>query len=168
MEKIYLAGGCFWCIEAVFKRVKGVEKVTSGYAGGTLDNPNYEQVCQGNTGHTETVEVVFDSQKIELKEILDIFFKAHDPTSLNQQGADIGSQYRSAIFYVNQKQGEMIRKYIKNLEDENVFNKVIVTEVKKLNKFYKAEDYHQDYFDKNPNKAYCRIVIAPKLEKVFG
>lgn len=165
MGKIYLAGGCFWCIEAVFKRIKGVIKVISGYAGGELKDPSYSRVSQGDTGHAETVEVVFDNKIVNLEEILDIFFSVHDPTTLNQQGHDIGTQYRSVIFYTEDKQRDIAEKFIDELSDLKVFDKKIVTKVEKLNKFYKAEDYHQNYFEKNPSSSYCQVVINPKIKK---
>ncbi len=165
-QKIILGGGCFWCIEGVFNRVNGVISAVSGYTGGEDANPTYKQVCNGDTGHVEVVEITFDDTKIGLEQILNIFFEVHDPTTLNRQGHDVGTQYRSAIFFTNPKQGEMVEYYVQNLRESDKYDGQIVTEVKPLDIFYKAEDYHQDYYNQNPNQGYCRIVIAPKLEKL--
>lgn len=163
MSKIYLGGGCFWCIEAVFSRTIGVVSAISGYMGGARANPTYEQICTGVTGHAEVVEVVFDDEQIDLEEILEIFWAIHDPTSLNQQGADKGTQYRSAIFYTSLEQLEIIEKSIEDIS--SFYDKPIVTEVKSAPPFYKAEEYHQDYYSNNPNQGYCYAVVRPKVEK---
>lgn len=164
IETIYLGGGCFWCIEAAFKQVPGILNCTSGYSGGSIANPTYEQVCSGNTGHAEVVRIEFDSSIIKLKRVLDLFFEMHDPTSLNKQGADEGTQYRSAVYTTNQEQLEEVVSYIESRQSD--YSEPIVTEVKMLDKFYEAEIDHQDYFARNPEKAYCQIVIAPKVEKI--
>lgn len=163
-ESIVLGGGCFWCIEAVFKRVEGVTSVRSGYAGGQTPNPSYEQVCGGQTGHAEVVEVVFDPDRIALEEILRMFFQAHDSTQVNRQGYDVGTQYRSAVYFTNADQ----RPVIEQVRDEVAegLRKPVATEIGPLDKFYEAEHYHQDYFDKNPNAGYCRAVIQPKIRKL--
>jgi peptide-methionine (S)-S-oxide reductase len=162
-ETIVLGGGCFWCIEAVFSMVKGVVDVTPGYAGGGAKNPTYEQVCSGKTGHAEVVKIEYEPKKTSLQTLLDIFFNIHDPTTLNRQGNDIGTQYRSIILYDSQDQKEKTENYIKKIQDN--FDKPIVTEIKKLGHFYPAEPYHEKYFHKNPKNPYCKIVIAPKVEK---
>ncbi len=162
-NKAYLAGGCFWCIDAAFRMVRGVERVASGYTGGTLENPTYEQVCSETTGHAEAVEIEFDQSVITYKQILEIFFSLHDPTTLNRQGNDVGSQYRSAIFYLDEDQKKVAEDLLK--EVNNIWDGKVVTELKELTKFYPAEDYHQDYFNKNPGNGYCQIVINPKLDK---
>jgi len=160
-----LAGGCFWCLEAILKEVDGIEKVVSGYTGGTAVNPSYSEVCTGTTGHAEAVQATFDPGIISFKEILRIFFSIHDPTTLNRQGADVGTQYRSAIFYHNEEQKAVAEQVIQELSSENVWDSPIVTEVVPFNKFYAAEDYHQKYFEENRDQAYCQMVIAPKLVK---
>lgn len=162
-ETISLGGGCFWCTEAVYRRVKGVISVTPGYAGGDLENPTYEDVIYKQTGHAEVVKVVFDPIKISLCEILEIFWKIHDPTSPNRQGNDVGSQYRSMILYTNEKQRQIIKNSIHNLEEEGL---TIVTEVKKLQRFYDAEIGHAEYYEKNRSQPYCRFVIDPKIKKL--
>jgi len=164
-ETIVLGGGCFWCTEAVYTNIKGVIKVTSGYAGGSKEKPTYEQVCTGQTGHAEAVEIEFDPAKISIKQILDIFFISHDPTTLNAQGSDIGTQYRSIILYTTDEQKEAVEKYIQELNDAKKFSKPVVTEIKPLTKFWAAEDYHADYFNKHRSEPYCQIVIQPKLNK---
>ncbi|MFQ3548112.1 MAG: peptide-methionine (S)-S-oxide reductase MsrA, partial [Termitinemataceae bacterium] len=164
-DSIVLGGGCFWCIEAVFERIPGIISAVSGYAGGTTRQPTYEQVCSGLTGHAEVVYLKFDSQTISLEQILETFFAAHDPTSENRQGADVGTQYRSIILYTRESQKERIEGFIKNLEAKKVYAKPIVTQVDALKEFWKAEDYHQDYYEKNPYAGYCRVVISPKLDK---
>jgi peptide-methionine (S)-S-oxide reductase len=166
LEEATLAGGCFWCVEAVFELLEGVEKVVSGYTGGTLANPNYQQVCTGATGHAEVIQVTFDPSRISFREILEVFFAFHDPTTLNRQGADVGTQYRSAIFYHSPEQHEQAREVIANLEKEGVFPRPIVTEVVKLTRFYPAEDYHQGYFRNNPEQPYCQAAAAPKVAKL--
>ncbi len=164
-EVATLAGGCFWCIEAVFREVEGVEKVVSGYTGGTTANPSYEDVCSGLTGHAEAVQVRFDPTVITYREILEIVFSVHDPTTLNRQGADVGTQYRSAIFYHNEGQKSIADDLLKELDASGMWGKPIVTEVVPLGEFYPAEEYHRDYFMRNPNQGYCRTVISPKLSK---
>lgn len=165
-EVATLGGGCFWCIEAAFQEIDGVVNVESGYSGGTTVSPTYEQVCKGNTGHAEVVHVTFDPNTISYKEVLEIFFTAHDPTTLNRQGADVGTQYRSVIFYHNEKQKKSAEQVIEEMNIKKVWDDPIVTTVEPLKKFYKAEDYHKKYFDRHPEAAYCRIVIAPKIAKL--
>jgi len=159
------AGGCFWCIEEQFKQLKGVLTVISGFSGGTVPHPTYEQVCTGTTGHAETCNVIYDPSKITYAELLAAFFVAHDPTELNRQGNDVGTQYRSAIFYHNGNQKNQALYYIKRLDDEKAYRSKIVTEVVPYKVFYKAEDYHQSYYDKNSEVPYCQLVIKPKLDK---
>jgi peptide-methionine (S)-S-oxide reductase len=159
------AGGCFWCLEAVYDQVKGVHSVESGYAGGHMDNPSYRAVCNGDTGHAEVVQVNYDGNVVSYQDLLTIFFGIHDPTTLNRQGADVGTQYRSAIFYHNEEQKDIAEKFIKDLEMQKVFDNPIVTEVVPLDKFYMAEDYHQEYFAKNPYQGYCMAVVSPKVSK---
>ena len=157
--------GCFWCTEAVFQRLKGVEKVTSGYSGGHVKNPTYEQVCDKTTGHAEVIQITYDADVISFKELLEVFWKTHDPTTPNQQGNDIGPQYRSAIFYHNESQRELAETYKKKLDESGAFRAPIVTEITKFDAFYPAENYHQNYFNLNPRQGYCSFVIAPKVEK---
>ena len=157
--------GCFWCAEAIFERVKGVESVISGYAGGHTPNPSYEQVCNGNTGHAEVVQIIYNPDVISYDDLLKIFWKTHDPTTLNRQGADVGEQYRSIILYHNEQQKEKAEYYKKELDKSGAWDKPIVTQIVPFTKFYNAEDYHQNYFEKNPNQGYCSFVIAPKVEK---
>ena len=164
--KATLAEGCFWCTEAVFAELKGVKKVVSGYTNGTVPNPTYKQVCTGLTGHAEAIEVEYDPAVVPFEKLLEVFFATHDPTTLNRQGADAGTQYRSGIYYHDDEQKQVAEKVIKALDDAKVFPAKIVTEVKKAEKFYPAEDYHQDYFANNPNQPYCRAVAAPKVDKV--
>ena len=165
MDSATLAGGCFWCIEAVFKEVEGVTSAVSGYSGGKTVNPTYRQVCNDNTGHAEAVQLTFDPAKISYREILEIFFSVHDPTNLNKQGADSGTQYRSAIFYNDEKQKATAEEVIRKLDKERIWNKPIVTQLVPLDKFYPAEEYHQDYFTNNPEQGYCLVVISPKVAK---
>ena len=165
IETATLANGCFWCTEAVFQRLKGVKSVTSGYTGGKIKNPTYREVCSGLTGHAEAIQITFDSSVLSFQEILDVFFSTHDPTTLNRQGYDVGTQYRSAIFYHSEQQKETAEKFIKALTEAQVFDNPIVTEVTKFNEFYKAEDYHQNYYNNNKTQGYCMAVINPKLEK---
>lgn len=165
-EVATLAGGCFWCIEAVFSLIQGVEKVEPGYTGGNQPNPTYEQVCTGTTGHAEAAQITFNPSEISYKEILQIFFSTHDPTTLNRQGADVGTQYRSAIFYHNELQKATAEKLIDKLNKEGIFEKPIVTTVEPLKMFYKAEDFHKDYYKKHPKEPYCQVVIAPKMAKL--
>jgi peptide-methionine (S)-S-oxide reductase len=160
-----LGGGCFWCTEAVFSELRGVEKVESGYSGGTVPNPAYRQVCTGNTGHAEVAQITYDPEVISFREILEIFFTSHDPTTLNRQSADVGTQYRSIILYHNSEQKRVAEQVIREVESAGIWNKPIVTEVKPFEAFYKAEDYHQEYFIRNPSQAYCQLVIAPKVAK---
>lgn len=160
-----LAGGCFWCLEAIFAELKGVNKVVSGYTGGKAASPSYHEVCSGKTGHAEAVQITFDPGVISYKEILDVFFQIHDPTTLNRQGADVGTQYRSAIFYHNDEQKATAEQVIKELDAAKVWKSPIVTEVKPFSAFYPAEDYHRDYFRRNSSQPYCQAVIAPKLAK---
>jgi len=159
-----LGGGCFWCMEAVFERLPGVISVTSGFAGGTTENPTYQQVCTETTGHAEVTEIVFDPAKISYNKLLEVFWQAHDPTTLNRQGADEGTSYRSIILYRDEKQKLEAEK--SKLETQTNFKNPIVTEIAPLKKFYRAEDYHQEYYDNNSNAPYCQVVIAPKLEKL--
>lgn len=165
-EQATLAGGCFWCLEAVYLNVRGVEKVDSGYAGGRTTNPSYEDVCSGQTGHAEVVQLTYDPAAISFKELLEIFFTIHDPTTLNRQGADTGTQYRSAIFYHSADQKKEAEGMIATLEREKLFDAPIVTQVAPLDRFYPAEEYHRDYYRQNPNQGYCRAVIAPKVSKL--
>lgn len=165
LSKATLGGGCFWCLEAVYKELQGVEQVVSGYAGGDVADPTYKQVCTGTTGHAEVVQLSYDPDVISYRELLEVFFAIHDPTTLNRQGADVGPQYRSAIFYHDEEQKQAAQEIIEELEEENVFADPIVTELSALDDFYRAEDYHQDYYEKNPNQGYCQVVIAPKLAK---
>lgn len=160
-----LAGGCFWCLEAVYDELKGVKRVMSGYAGGDVPDPSYEQVCRGNTGHAEVVQIEYDPDVVSYRDLLEVFFTIHDPTQLNRQGADVGTQYRSAIFYHDEGQKEAAEKIISELEEDEVYGKPIVTEVSSLDTFYPAEDYHQDYYANNPTQPYCMVVVAPKLAK---
>jgi len=160
-----LAGGCFWCLEAVFEELKGVEHVASGYSGGKTPNPTYQQVCSGATGHAEVVQITFDPQLLSYKEILQVFFTIHDPTTLNRQGADIGTQYRSAIFYRTPEQKAIAEQVIAELTAAHLWDSPIVTQVIPFHLFYQAEDYHQRYYENNPNQPYCRAVIAPKVLK---
>lgn len=157
--------GCFWCSEAIFLQLKGVESVTSGYSGGQVLNPTYKEVCDGTTGHAEVVQVVFKPSIVSFDELLHAFWLAHDPTTLNRQGADVGTQYRSVVFYHNDYQKSLAEKYKKELNESGAFSGTVVTEISAFNKFYKAEDYHQDYYNLNGSASYCQIVIAPKVEK---
>jgi len=161
-----LGGGCFWCTEAVFSLIRGVEKVESGYSGGTLENPTYEQVSTGVTGHVEVVQISFDPKTISFKEILEIFFSSHDPTTPNRQGNDVGIQYRSVIFYHNGEQKTEAEQMIKELNESRVWNSPIVTTVEPFKAFYKAEAYHQNYFKQHSEQTYCRLIIAPKIDKL--
>jgi peptide-methionine (S)-S-oxide reductase len=159
------ASGCFWCTEAIFQNVDGVEKVVSGYMGGTVKNPTYKDVCTGRTGHAEVIQLTYDPKKVSYDELLEIFWKTHDPTTLNRQGADVGTQYRSAIFYHNDDQKQLAEKYKKKLAEAEVFDQPIVTEIAPASVFYKAEDYHQNYYNLNGDAPYCSMVIQPKVEK---
>ena len=164
-EAATFGAGCFWCTDALFQSLKGVNKATSGYMGGSTQNPSYEDVCSGNTGHAEVIQIEFDPAAISFEELLLVFFKTHDPTSLNRQGNDIGTQYRSVIFYHSQEQKEQANAMIDKLTNELVFDRPIVTEVAPVSDFYKAETYHHNYFNNNPNQPYCSFVIQPKLMK---
>ena len=166
LDTITFGGGCFWCTEAIFQRLKGVQSVASGYSGGKIKNPTYREVCSGMTGHAECTQVVFDKNEISLAEILEVFFKTHDPTTLNKQGADEGTQYRSVIFYADDEQRKIAEDIKQGLDKSGAFNSPIVTEISPLTVFYKAEDYHQNYYNDNKSKnSYCAIVIVPKIEK---
>lgn len=165
LDTATFASGCFWCTEAIFERVNGVEKVISGYSGGTVPNPTYEQVCTGKTGYAECTQIIYDPKVVSYDELLEIFWKTHDPTTLNRQGNDVGTQYRSVIFYHNEEQKQKAEYYKNKLTEEKIWDKPIVTEITKFEKFYPAEDYHQEYYDKNPNQGYCAFVITPKVEK---
>lgn len=165
MEQATFGGGCFWCTEAVFQNLKGISKVVSGYMGGAKENPTYEDICSGNTGHAEIIRIDYDPEQISFEDLLLVFFKTHDPTTLNRQGNDVGTQYRSVIFYENQEQKIAAENMIDQLEKEIVFDKPIVTEVSPISKFYEAEHYHQNYYNNNPDKGYCAYVIQPKLAK---
>ena len=164
-ETATLAGGCFWCLEAIFEQLDGVIQVVSGYTGGKIQNPSYEQVCTGTTGHAEAVQVTFNPQIISFRELLEVFFSTHDPTTLNRQGADFGTQYRSSVFYHTPEQKTEVERIIKELGVTGVWKQTIVTEVKPFTAFYPAEEYHQRYYQKNPEHAYCQVVINPKLAK---
>ncbi|MDD5189721.1 MAG: peptide-methionine (S)-S-oxide reductase MsrA [Dehalococcoidales bacterium] len=160
-----LAGGCFWCMETIFKEVHGVQQVISGYTGGHKEKPTYEQVCSDNTGHAEAIQVTFFPDELSFRDILEIFFTVHDPTTLNRQGNDVGSQYRSAIFYHNEAQKEIAEKVIADMTKQKLYPNPIVTQIKPFKIFYSAEDYHRDYFEQHPENTYCQIVISPKLKK---
>lgn len=164
-DTIVLGAGCFWCVEAVFAELKGVRSVMPGYAGGTMKDPDYKSVCTGETGHAEVAEIVFDTAEVTLPEILEVFWQTHDPTTLNRQGADVGTQYRSAIFYRNADQQAIAEHYKAELDKSGAFPRPIVTEVAPLTTFYPAENYHRDYYANNPEQGYCQMVIRPKLEK---
>jgi peptide-methionine (S)-S-oxide reductase len=161
-----LAGGCFWCLEAVFDQLKGVENVESGYAGGHVLNPTYRMVCTGETGHAEVVQITFDPSLISFKELLQVFFTIHDPTTLNRQGADVGTQYRSAIFYHTPEQKDVAEEVVAEMVAAKVWDDPIVTEITRITDFYPAEEYHRDYYLRNPNQPYCQVVIAPKVAKL--
>ena len=162
---ITFGAGCFWCTEAVFLNVKGVEKVVSGYAGGQMKNPSYRDICTGTTGHAEVTQITYDPDIVSYEELLEIFWNTHDPTTLNQQGADVGTQYRSVIFYNTNKEQSIAEAYKKQLNESGMFKKGIVTEISPLTEFYPAEDYHQNYYSLNPSQGYCQYVIRPKVEK---
>jgi peptide-methionine (S)-S-oxide reductase len=164
-ETATLGGGCFWCLEAVYDDLRGVESVVSGYAGGRVPHPSYEAVCAGTTGHAEVVQITFDPAEVTFRELLDVFFTIHDPTTLNRQGADVGTQYRSAIFYHDDEQRRTAQQAIRDLEAEAVWGSPVVTKVEPLTEFYPAEDYHQEYFARNPRAGYCQVVIEPKVSK---
>ncbi|MBN1821832.1 MAG: peptide-methionine (S)-S-oxide reductase MsrA [Prolixibacteraceae bacterium] len=165
LETATLGGGCFWCTEAIYKELKGVKSILPGYSGGHVKNPLYKEVCTGNTGHAEVVQIEFDTDVVSFAEILEVFFETHDPTTLNRQGADIGTQYRSVVFYHSEEQKKTAEEIIALFGKEKVYSDPVVTEVTKFEAFYPAEDYHKDYFAENPNQPYCRMVVAPKVEK---
>lgn len=165
-EEVVFGGGCFWCTEAIFLKLRGVISVTPGYAGGNIDNPNYYEVSEGKTGHAEVVQIIFDPQTISFKSLLSVFFAVHDPTSLNRQGNDLGTQYRSVILYMSEKQKQESMDAIRKINDSKEFDTPVVTEVVKLNKFFTAEEFHQNYFQKNSDQPYCHYIIEPKLEKL--
>ena len=160
MQTAYFAGGCFWCVEAIFQRVDGVKELTSGYCNGSTQNPTYEEVCSGQSGHAEVLKIEFDEQQISFTDLLEVFVETHDPTSLNQQGADRGTQYRSAVFYIDSVQRDLAISLISSIPDA-------VTEISPLDVFYPAESYHQNYYNNNPNQPYCQLVIMPKIDKYF-
>ena len=160
-----LGGGCFWCLEAVYLEVNGITEIVSGYTGGSIPEPSYEDICTGNTGHAEVVQLKYDVNEIGFKDILNIFFSIHDPTTLNRQGNDVGTQYRSVIFYHNENQMDVALNAIKKITEDELWPEPIVTDIKKLGIFYRAEDYHQNYYQMNPNNPYCQFVISPKLAK---
>lgn len=166
MEIATFAGGCFWCTEAVFLDIKGVEKVVSGYIGGVTKNPTYKEICTGTTGHAEAIQITFDPAQVAYEDLLEIFFATHDPTTLNRQGADVGTQYRSEIFYHSLAQKDKAENYIALIEKEKLYEKKVVTKVSTATIFYPAEDYHQNYYNQNAEQGYCQMVIAPKLEKL--
>jgi len=165
IETIIFGSGCFWCTEAIFQNLEGVIKVTSGYAGGSIKNPAYREVCSGRTGHAEVVKVDYDPAEISFSELLEVFWKTHDPTTLNRQGADVGSQYRSAIFYFNEAQKQLAEKYKQELDEAGIYDNAIVTEITAFSNFYPAEEYHQNYYNNNPGQGYCQVVINPKIDK---
>lgn len=165
LETATFGSGCFWCTEAVFNRLKGVKSVVSGYAGGNVPNPSYEAVCTGKTGHAEVCRITFDPNEISYDELLEVFWRTHDPTTLNRQGNDAGTQYRSVIFYHSEEQKKKAEEYMDKLNKSGAWDNPIVTEIEKFNKFYEAEEYHHNYFEKNPYQAYCSFIIAPKVEK---
>jgi len=166
VETAYLASGCFWCTEAVFQEINGVLEIQSGYCGGKTENPSYEEVCTGKTGHAETVRIRFDPSIISFREVLDVFFSTHDPTTLNRQGNDVGTQYRSAIFYVNEDQKKIAEETISELAEKGAFRKPIVTQVEEFHSFYPSEEYHNNYYRMNKDAPYCQYVISPKLHKL--
>ena len=165
LEVATLGGGCFWCLEALYQQMIGVQKVVSGYAGGHIDNPTYRQICTGRTGHAEVTQITFDPDVISYEEMLDIFWRIHDPTTLNRQGADVGPQYRSIILFHNEEQREIAERSKAETDASNLYRNPIVTQIAPLSKFYKAEAYHQNYYRSNPNQGYCRFVIDPKVRK---
>jgi peptide-methionine (S)-S-oxide reductase len=171
LDTAIFGAGCFWCVEAVFQRINGVESLVSGYSGGHIKNPPYREVCEGTTGHAEVCKIIYDPKKVSFETLLSVFWQTHNPTTLNRQGNDVGTQYRSAIFYMNANQKELAEKYKKELSESGAFKDPIVTEISAYTNFYPAEDYHQDYYNNNSSQSYCQFVIAPKIEKfekVFG
>ena len=167
MNFAVFGAGCFWCVEAIFLQIDGVSEVISGYTGGKTKNPTYEDICTGTTGHVEVCKIVYDPKIVSYENLLKIFWENHDPTTLNKQGADSGTQYRSAVFYITEEEKNSAIKYKKILDENKIFGSPIVTEITKLGEFYKAEDYHQNYYNNNPNQPYCKFVIKPKLDKYF-
>lgn len=165
MDTATFGAGCFWCVEAIFQNLEGVEKVSSGYTGGHVPNPSYEEVCTGVTGHAEVARILFNPEVISFEELLEVFWQTHDPTTLNRQGADVGTQYRSAIFYHNEEQKRLAEEYKRKLNESGAFNNPVITEISPLTVFYEAENYHQDYYRNNGDQPYCRLVIKPKMEK---
>ena len=166
LEQIVLAGGCFWCTEAVFQRIEGIESVVSGYTGGHIKNPAYREVCSGRTGHAEGIKISYDPAVVSLETILEVFFATHDPTTLNRQGNDKGTQYRSGIFYLSEAQKEKAEAMISLLDEKKIFNDAIVTEVTPLDVFYEAEEDHQDFYNENTSQPYCQFIVAPKIDKI--
>ena len=166
-ETTTLAGGCFWCTEAVFQRLRGVQKVVSGYTGGSVTDPTYGEVCSGLTGHAEAVQVTFDPAVIPYETLLRVFFETHDPTTLNQQGYDVGTQYRSAVYYVDEAQRETAERVKRELDESGAYKSPVVTELAPLTEFYAAEEYHQDYYNQNEGQPYCQVIISPKLRKLY-
>jgi len=167
LETATFAGGCFWCTEAIFKRLKGVQSVTSGYSGGKTDKPSYEQVSSSNSGHAESIQIKFGADEVSFEQLLEIFFKTHDPTTVNQQGNDIGSQYRSGVFYHDEDQKKKAEEAIKKIDNSGAYSSKVVTEVTPYKNFFEAEDYHKDYYDKNKEAGYCKVVIDPKITKLY-
>ena len=167
LETATLAGGCFWCTEAIFKRLKGVASAVPGYSGGKVENPSYEQVSSGMSGHAEAIQIQFDPNEISYDQLLDVFFKLHDPTQMNRQGNDVGEQYRSAVFYHSEEQKKAVEKKMEDLESNSNLKGKIITQVESFKSFYEAEDYHKNYYDKNRSAGYCRIVIDPKIHKLY-
>lgn len=165
LKKIVLGGGCFWCLDPIFKKLNGVEDVVVGYAGGSTISPTYEQVCTGKTGHAEVIEITYDSEVISLNELLDVFFQVHDPTTLNRQGADVGTQYRSIILVNDEAELDQVQDFVKKIDQSGLWKSKVVTQIEKLSVFYPAEEYHRDYFEKNPYAGYCQVVIKPKVKK---
>ncbi|MCD2199746.1 peptide-methionine (S)-S-oxide reductase MsrA [Halobacterium sp. KA-4] len=165
-ETATFGGGCFWCVEAAFEQLSGVEDVTSGYAGGQVEDPTYREVCNGTTGHAEVVQVEYDADELAYEDLLEVFFKVHDPTTLNRQGPDVGEQYRSIILYHDDEQRDLAEAFVADLEAADAYEDPIVTEIEPLETFYRAEDKHQNYFEKHPNQAYCSVNVAPKVAKV--
>ena len=166
-EKATFGAGCFWCVEAVFQRLEGVKDVVPGYCGGDKDNPTYKEICTGMTGHAEVAQITFDPATISFDELLNMFWQSHDPTTRNRQGNDVGTQYRSAVFYHNEEQRSAAEESKENLDNSKIFSNQIVTEITALDQFWPAEDYHNNYYNNNPNQPYCRIVIKPKIDKLF-
>ncbi len=168
MEKAVFAGGCFWCTEAIFQRLKGVESVLPGYSGGDVENPSYDEVSSGTTGHAEAIEILYDSNIISFEKLVEIFFHLHDPTTLNRQGNDVGTQYRSAIFYMDENQKNAAEKILKKIEEEKIYKDKIVTQIVPFKAFYEAEDYHKNYYENNRDAGYCRVIIDPKIKKLIA